>query len=121
MEMVDVQVNEKNNRKYDSTWGYKRAILGFDQLKQAEVVEIMMDKGQKTKAHYHSEVTEMFYVVSGEVTILVEDKANTLCKGDFLLLPPPIKHQIRANEDGTLIIAVKTPADEEDRTFLEEG
>ncbi|MCD6493044.1 MAG: cupin domain-containing protein [Archaeoglobaceae archaeon] len=119
--MADVQVNKKESREYDSSWGYKRAVLGFDQLKQAEVVEIIMEKGQKTKAHYHTKVTEMFYVVSGEATILVEDEAKTLRQGDFLLLPPTKKHQIVANESGTLIVAVKTPGDEEDRIFLDEG
>jgi len=118
--MSDIHLNKKIERKYDSSWGYKRTILGFDSLKQVEVVEIIMQRGQKTRKHYHSAVTEMFYVISGAITIRVESDNIYLTKGDFLIVPPNKKHQIEADEDGTMIVAIKTPGDEKDRIFLEE-
>ncbi len=115
-----LHLNKKVDREYDSSWGYKRSILGFDQFKQVEIVEIIMERGQRTRKHYHSRVTEMFYVISGTITIGIDDDSMTLTKGDFLVVPPNRKHQITADEDGTAIIAVKTPGDEKDRIFLGE-
>ncbi len=117
--MTELHLSKKVNRNYDSSWGYKRAILGFDQRKEVEVVEVIMKKGQKTRKHYHSYVTEMFYVVSGMATIKVNDESIKLPSGDFLKVTPSKKHQIVADEDETIIIAVKSPGDEKDRIFLE--
>ena len=117
--MSDILFNKKSEREYDSSWGFKRAILGFDQYKQVEVVEVIMEKGQRTKKHYHSRVTEIFYIVSGTITARINDDAVTLSSGDLLVVPPNKKHQIIAGEDGAKIIAIKTPGDEEDRIFVE--
>ncbi len=112
-------INRADSREYSSPWGYSRAILGFSESKSVEVVEIVMKAGQKTKPHYHKEVEELFYLIDGSATIMVDGKPFNLTKGDFLAVIPPEKHQIIAGDRGVHIIAIKTPGSEEDRIFLE--
>ncbi len=112
-------VNRFNNRKYSAPWGYDRAILGFSNSRSVEVVEIIMKSGQKTKPHYHKEVEELFYLIDGSATVIVEGEPIHLVKGDFLAVTPPEKHQIIAGDEGVHLIAIKTPGSEKDRIFLE--
>ena len=114
-----VELNDFMKRRYEIPWGYKRAILGKDKEDRNEVVEIIMEKGDETKLHYHKETTEMFYIVCGSASIYVDNDLYKVSEGDFLKIKPYEKHKIVAGNNGVKIIAIKTPANEEDRIFLE--
>jgi mannose-6-phosphate isomerase-like protein (cupin superfamily) len=43
-------------------------------------------------AHFHTRATEMFYVLSGTMRILLDDRVVTLGTGDFLNVPPTVPH-----------------------------
>jgi quercetin dioxygenase-like cupin family protein len=43
-------------------------------------------------AHFHTLATEMFYVLSGSMRILLDDRVLTLGTGDFLTVPPTVPH-----------------------------
>src|SRR3954451_2647365 len=38
--------------------------------------------------HSHTRAAESFFVIDGELQVLVDDKVIDLAKGDFLLVPP---------------------------------
>ncbi|MET9695579.1 cupin domain-containing protein [Streptomyces sp. NPDC006529] len=42
--------------------------------------------------HFHTKATEFFFVTSGQLDILVDDEVRTLGAGDFLAVPPGVKH-----------------------------
>ncbi|MFJ3922310.1 cupin domain-containing protein [Streptomyces sp. NPDC090022] len=42
--------------------------------------------------HFHTRATEFFFVVDGRLDVLVDDEVTTLGKGDFLAVPPGVKH-----------------------------
>lgn len=42
--------------------------------------------------HFHTKATEFFHVTDGRLDILVGDEIHTLTKGDFLAVPPGVKH-----------------------------
>ncbi|MET3982455.1 cupin domain-containing protein [Streptomyces sp. PvR034] len=42
--------------------------------------------------HFHTKATEFFFVTSGQLDVLVDDEVQTLGKGDFLAVPPGVKH-----------------------------
>lgn len=112
-------INKRETRRYDVPWGYRRSILGKDANELTEIVEIDMEKGQKTKLHYHEKIVEMFYLVKGNATVYVDDITYKLSEGDFLIVSPYEKHKIVAEDTGAKILAVKSPGMEEDRIFLE--
>ncbi|MFD9574381.1 cupin domain-containing protein [Streptomyces sp. NPDC059982] len=42
--------------------------------------------------HFHTKATEFFHVTDGRLDVLVGDEVHTLGKGDFLSVPPGVKH-----------------------------
>jgi quercetin dioxygenase-like cupin family protein len=49
--------------------------------------------------HYHKEVTESFYVLSGELWFRLGDKEMTLKAGGFALVPPGTPHAFANQSD----------------------
>ncbi|WP_191245215.1 cupin domain-containing protein [Amycolatopsis deserti] len=42
--------------------------------------------------HFHTKATEVFFVLSGRLTVLFDDEVVTLGEGDFLTVPPRVPH-----------------------------
>ncbi|MEV7560395.1 cupin domain-containing protein [Streptomyces virginiae] len=42
--------------------------------------------------HFHTKATEFFHVTAGRLDILVDDEIHTLDAGDFIAVPPGVKH-----------------------------
>lgn len=112
------EVKPRSKRSYEAPWGYGRSILGFSEDGCVEVVEIVMQKGQRTRKHYHMEVTEMFYVASGSAKFFIDGVEYPVREGDFMVVHPGERHVIEAREEGSRIIALKIPGKEEDRYFV---
>jgi mannose-6-phosphate isomerase-like protein (cupin superfamily) len=110
-------INKVYERIYYEPWGYKRSVLS-DNVASMEAIELIMKRDDKTKLHYHEKVTEIFYIVSGEMMFLIDDKEYHLSEGDFIAIKPGEKHKIIPKTNGKIFI-VKTPPDEGDRHFLE--
>ncbi|MEV7727241.1 cupin domain-containing protein [Streptomyces sp. NPDC101733] len=42
--------------------------------------------------HFHTKATEFFHVTDGALDVLVGEEIHTLTKGDFISVPPGVKH-----------------------------
>ncbi|MFD9405479.1 cupin domain-containing protein [Streptomyces sp. NPDC059989] len=42
--------------------------------------------------HFHTKATEFFHVTAGRLDVLVGDEVQTLDAGDFIAIPPGVKH-----------------------------
>lgn len=60
------------------------------------------------KLHYHSKDSEYFYVLWGELEIIVEGKSVAVKKGKCLETEPGEKHKIVSLRKGTEYIVVRT-------------
>ena len=61
-------------------------------------------------AHFHTEATEMFLVLEGEMRILVGEEIVALGRGDFLTVPPTVPHAFApAPGRGAELLVVFTP------------
>ncbi|MFV2118651.1 cupin domain-containing protein [Streptomyces sp. Act-28] len=47
-------------------------------------------------AHFHAKATELFFVISGSLRVLVGEEVTTLNAGDFLAVPPHTPHAFAA-------------------------
>jgi len=107
------------DREYEkSTKGYHRTVLGRDKDNKVEVVELKLEKNEKIRLHYHTTMTEMFYVVEGRVKIKVDNNIYELVSGDFLIVFPNEKHELANDDKESRILAIKYPAIE-DTIFIE--
>ncbi|MFI9045575.1 cupin domain-containing protein [Streptomyces sp. NPDC053427] len=47
-------------------------------------------------AHFHTKATELFFVISGSLQVLVGEEITVLNEGDFLAVPPHTPHAFAA-------------------------
>lgn len=47
-------------------------------------------------AHFHTKATELFFVISGSLRVLVGEEVTILNEGDFLAVPPHTPHAFAA-------------------------
>ncbi|MWA11868.1 cupin domain-containing protein [Streptomyces sp. BA2] len=61
-------------------------------------------------AHFHTKATELFFVISGSLRVLVGDDLTVLNAGDFLAVPPHTPHAFAAAPGRTAdVLFIFTP------------
>ncbi|MFF9145921.1 cupin domain-containing protein [Streptomyces sp. NPDC014861] len=61
-------------------------------------------------AHFHTKATELFFVISGSLRVLVGEEVTVLHAGDFLAVPPHTPHAFAAAPGSTAdVLFVFTP------------
>jgi quercetin dioxygenase-like cupin family protein len=65
---------------------------------------VCYEPGQDTVAHQHPRQDEIFYVVEGAGTIVVEDREIPARTGTSVLVPAGAKHSIRADRASRFVI-----------------
>jgi unsaturated pyranuronate lyase len=80
--------------------GIRRLILGYDPGLMMVRVEFKSGSVGEAHTHPHRQVT---YVESGSFEVRVDDRKETLKKGDSFMAEPGVLHGVVALEDGCLI------------------
>lgn len=79
---------------------------------------IELKKGDSVGGHYHLGREELFYVVRGELTITIKNKAMedmvNLQKGDCLIVETEEQHTVYALKDSTVMELLSSPYTKED-------
>ena len=58
--------------------------------------------------HAHKENEEIYYILSGKGSAVIEDEAVELSKGDWLMIPPASRRQLYASkEEGISYICIQ--------------
>jgi mannose-6-phosphate isomerase-like protein (cupin superfamily) len=91
-------------QRKEKPWGYERPIAEFQGI---HLKELFLRQGTISSLHYHEEKDEFFYIVKGQVQVLLADKKILLRAGDTLRIPPGQQHRIQPLED-TLILELGT-------------
>jgi quercetin dioxygenase-like cupin family protein len=52
--------------------------------------------GAGAPAHFHTRATELFFVISGSLQVLIGEEVTILNEGDFLAVPPHTPHAFAA-------------------------
>ena len=79
------------------------------------LIEASLAPGISVPRHTHTREDESYYVLSGELEVIVEDKVFVLRAGDSLMAPRDIPHQIRnsgSSENHYLLIFSPSGLDE---------
>src|ERR1700753_1797102 len=63
------------------------------------VIEQLIPPGFASPWHLHHDEDESFYVIEGQVTVMVDDRTVTLGAGDFAFGPRGIPHGFRIEGD----------------------
>ncbi|MEO1528749.1 MAG: cupin domain-containing protein [Planctomycetota bacterium] len=70
-------------------------------------VEDHLKPGFKLGRHHHKIMTEVFYILEGEVTFQFDDETITLVAGDTLTVPPNAWHAASCESGGRMLTIFK--------------
>lgn len=71
--------------------------------------------GKELGAHYHKEVEETFYVISGKAQMIVDGERFEIVAGDAIRVEAPEEHNIVNPSEDFLAIFIKSPYLPEDK------
>ena len=85
----------------------RKKLLGSEKL-AAEFV--CYEPGQSTPQHPHPKQDELFYVIEGRGTFIIDDQEVPVEETSLLLVPARVKHGISADKESHLVVMfIKAP------------
>ncbi|MGO9566324.1 MAG: cupin domain-containing protein [Desulfomonilaceae bacterium] len=92
--------------------------LGITQDAWAEVNYVKTTAGQTRGNHYHKHIRELFFIISGEIRIVVQDLNSgetttfTSRGGEILIIEPNELHSFHTITESQWINALSSPLDD---------
>lgn len=81
---------------------------------------VQFPPGADFKSHYHNVMEENFYVMEGEIDIVIDGTPTTLTKGQFIHVEPEETHYLVNNSNQTaLLIATLAPYQDQDKVEVD--
>ena len=72
--------------------------------RNVSVARAVVEPGQSTHRHYHTDSDEVYYILSGEGVVTVGEKAEAVAAGDCLFIPAGQVHAARCESESPLSI-----------------
>ena len=92
--------------------GFRRSLITAEDTDVANVSHLVIDD---SKMHYHREMTEFYYVLSGGGEMVLDGEITPIAEGDLVLIPPGVRHTSEGEME-VLILGVP-PQEETDIYF----
>ena len=80
---------------------------------RASMVEDTMKPGFHLTRHHHKKMTEMFYILEGELTLIFDDETIIVTAEMTINIPPNVWHEAKS-ENGAKMLSIFSPAGFED-------
>ncbi len=71
------------------------------------MVEDTLKPGFHLKRHHHKVMTEIFYMLDGELDLIFDDETVTLKEGDTITVPPNVWHEAKSKDGGRMLTLFK--------------
>ena len=93
--------------------GWRRTMVTHDDTPVANVSYLRIED---SRYHYHREMTEFYYVLSGGGTIKLDDEVREITAGDLVVIKPGVWH----TSDGEMdVLILGVPAGEQTDVWFE--
>ncbi len=113
--MFIINENEREYRFGDS--GPKYLMQG----PRSNFALVQFQAGQDFKAHYHNIMEENFFILEGEVDIVVDGKVNHLKPGDLIHIEPgEIHYVVNTSAKAMKMVSTLAPYQEKDKVEVED-
>lgn len=60
----------------------------------AAIFDTSLGPGQSIQPHYHTDLEEIYYVLSGSGLLTIDDEQKEISRGDVVHIPPPAPHTL---------------------------
>ena len=82
---------------------------------------VQFQAGQDFKAHYHNVMEENFFILEGEVDIVVDGKVNHLKPGDLIHIEPgEIHYVINTSDKPMKMVSTLAPYQQKDKVEIDD-
>lgn len=71
------------------------------------LIEDTIKPGFHLKRHHHKIMTEVFYMLVGEMELVFDDKTVVLREGDTITVPPNVWHEAKCKDGGKMLTIFK--------------
>jgi len=80
---------------------------------RVSMVEDTLKPGFHLARHHHKKMTEIFYILEGELTLIFDDETVVATAGTTVNVPPKVWHEAKS-ENGAKMLSLFSPAGFED-------
>jgi len=102
-------------------WELVRHIEFKDTMAFADFDVVEIPPKLRTRPHYHTEIDEVFYVISGTGTVFLADGTKVITPGTCFLVPKGSVHSFQVNELPLRMLGICLPRFlPNDNTFVED-
>lgn len=110
-------INEKDKEYRFGDHGPKYLMKGS----RMNFALVQFQPNQDFKAHYHNIMEENFYILEGEIDIIVDGKVNHLTKGQFIHIEPGEIHYCINNSNAEMrMISTLAPYQQVDKVEVDD-
>jgi len=74
---------------------------------ELSIVEDTLKPGFHLGRHHHKIMTEVFYILDGEIEFVFDDEVITAKSGDTITVPPNVWHAARCEKGGKMLTIFK--------------
>jgi quercetin dioxygenase-like cupin family protein len=71
------------------------------------LIEDTLKPGFHLKRHHHKIMTEVFYMLVGELELIFDDETIVLKEGDTITVPPNVWHEAKCADGGKMLTIFK--------------
>ncbi len=71
------------------------------------LIEDTLKPGFHLKRHHHKIMTEVFYMLKGEMELVFDDETVVLSEGDTITVPPNVWHEAKCKNGGKMLTIFK--------------
>jgi mannose-6-phosphate isomerase-like protein (cupin superfamily) len=84
------------------------------------VIRERVPAGKQEVMHYHNRARQLFFVLSGIITMLVGDERLVLTAGQSIEIPPGAAHQLKNESDSEIeFLVISAPKSHGDRVVMQ--
>jgi len=105
-DVVYIQQGEGKNYDYSQDHCFVK-VSSAQTNNELCMVEDKIKPGFHLSRHYHKVMTEIFYMLEGEMDLIFDDHSVTLKAGDTITVPPMVWHEAKCEEGGKMLTIFK--------------
>ncbi|NQU78421.1 cupin domain-containing protein [Candidatus Woesearchaeota archaeon] len=101
------------------TCGILRNLTVAEDCKDMDFAHVTIT--DSTKKHYHKNLTEVYYVLKGNLDVEIDGKIEHLEKGSMIMIHPNTNHKAwkTSKEDAEVLVVCSPPWSEDDEILVE--
>ncbi|GAB4171986.1 MAG: hypothetical protein Fur0032_11380 [Terrimicrobiaceae bacterium] len=97
------------------------SLIADEEEAGATAYRVVIGPHEHTAVSYHKIAEELYFVISGKGTAVLDGVDYPLVAGDFLRLPPGVRHGFVTQDESLVMLDIHTPGSRPDRDVYFEG